>query len=122
MTIMPKTVGVLLLVFAIIFPSKVAGNGNCTEEQKQAIMRLCAAYIYPRKPGGVPATSSACCRKVREVGVGEMECIVQLLPIKDQTFYGKRIRDLGLVCALSPPPHRHQVMAQRNAPVIPVGV
>ncbi|CAL4989014.1 unnamed protein product [Urochloa decumbens] len=98
---MPKRVAVLLLVFAIIFSPKVAGK--CTSDQKEVIAYNCALYIYRPRPGGAPETWSLCCKKVREVmQVTDMECIVQLLTPKEQAFYGKRFRDLELICSIRP--------------------
>ncbi|CAL4989011.1 unnamed protein product [Urochloa decumbens] len=125
MTMIPKRVAVLLLVLAIIspHPHNVAGDGNCTLEHKRVITVFCSSYVYSPKPGGAPETWSRCCRKVREVmTVTNMECIVQLLSPKDQKLYGKRIRDLELVCVTHSPPPSHRVMAHRDAPVIPDGV
>ncbi|CAL4994583.1 unnamed protein product [Urochloa decumbens] len=120
---MLRKVAVLLLVLAIISPHPPKVSGNCTLEHKRVITVFCSSYIYSPKPGGAPETWSRCCRKVREVmAVTNMECIVQLLSPKDQKLYGKRIRDLELVCAAYSPPPSHRVMAQRDEPVIPDGV
>ncbi|KAJ1275020.1 hypothetical protein BS78_05G105100 [Paspalum vaginatum] len=110
-----KIIAVLLLAFAVIYPSQVDGSGDCTHEQKEAIFRHCERYISEPKPGGAPSTVSICCVAVREVlNKSDMECIIRLLPGAWQKYQiVKRIRNLGDLCAAHsppnhpPPPHHH---------------
>ena len=117
---MPKRVAALLLVFAIICPPQVAVHGHCTRAQKEAIIIDCAYYILRDKPGGAPQPWSRCCRTVREVPGMDMDCIVKLLKLVEQEAFGKRIRDLEVLCVVhSPPPpsshHNHQVISINSA-------
>ncbi|PAN41662.1 hypothetical protein PAHAL_8G060700 [Panicum hallii] len=125
----PKRVAALLLVFAIICPPQVAVHGHCTRAQKEAIMLDCASYILRDKPGGAPQPWSRCCRTVRKVPGMDMDCIVKLLKLKQQEAFGKRIRDLEVLCAVysSPPPppsphHKHKAVVQKDAAFIADGV
>ncbi|KAF8711275.1 hypothetical protein HU200_029296 [Digitaria exilis] len=70
-------------------------------------MKECRRYISKRLPG-VPETWSICCQKVRNVPNSDMDCIVDLLEGRQQRLYGKRIRDLKLLCA-PPLPYNNQV-------------
>ncbi|KAF8730862.1 hypothetical protein HU200_016732 [Digitaria exilis] len=75
-------------------------------------MKACYRYILTSSPGGAPQIWSSCCRSVRSVPNSDMDCIVDLLKVREQHLYGKRIRDLKLICAVSSPPpapHNHQV-------------
>ena len=112
---MTKRVAALLLVFAIICPPQVAVHGHCTRAQKEAIIIHCASYIHRDKPTDAPQPWSRCCRTVREVPGMDMDCIVKLLKLVEQEAFGKRIRDLEVLCVVySPPPsphHNHQVIS-----------
>ncbi|KAF8730864.1 hypothetical protein HU200_016734 [Digitaria exilis] len=110
---MPEKV-VFLLVLALttcLHQHHVAAAGNCTKQQRDAIIDFCGVYILKRHPGGAPTVQSMCCRKVRDVKDRDMDCIVDLLPIAVQIRCGKRIRDLKLLCAVYShlPAHNHQV-------------
>jgi len=103
-TMMSKRVAALL-VFAIVCSPKVAVHGHCTRAQKEAIIIDCAYYILRDKPGGAPQPWSRCCRTAREVPGMDMDCIVKLLKLQDQEAFGKRIRDLEVLCVVHSPPH-----------------
>ncbi|KAG2560430.1 hypothetical protein PVAP13_8KG090800, partial [Panicum virgatum] len=96
-----------LLVFAIISTPKVAVHGHCTRAQKEAIIIDCAYYILRDKLGGAPQPWSRCCRTAREVPGMDMDCIVKLLKLKDQEAFGKRIRNLEVLCVVHSPPPPH---------------
>jgi len=96
-----------LLVFAIVCSPKVAVHGHCTRAQKEAIIIDCAYYILRDKPGGAPQPWSRCCRTAREVPGMDMDCIVKLLKLKDQEAFGKRIRNLEVLCVVHSPPPPH---------------
>ncbi|KAL6634630.1 hypothetical protein ACP70R_027301 [Stipagrostis hirtigluma subsp. patula] len=83
---MPRKVAVLLLllpVFAITCPGQVIGE--CTKEQKEAVLRDCEKFIKPGRPNRqpIPIMGQACCNAVNKVPKKgdniDMQCIVDLL-------------------------------------------
>ncbi|TVU03025.1 hypothetical protein EJB05_28576, partial [Eragrostis curvula] len=111
---MPGKVAVLLLIFVVFFSHHV--SGNCTEEQKTAILGQCEEYIKPGSPLVLPSYLSPCCDKVRLVPGRDMACIVRLLTRSEKNKHSDRkILRLEELCVnpdATPPPRLHrQVMA-----------
>jgi hypothetical protein len=95
----PKVAMVLLLLLcALIYSHQV--TSQCTDAQKDDILDKCKLYVRSHaSPGNIPAPTSPCCNKVRDVPERDMQCICDRLTAAEKGRNSEqRIYNLKKIC------------------------